>query len=239
MANVLGVHEEMNLPVYRNGQLRCDDVISGFHVMFRIETKQILGGFADHLGMNWTKLSILTWITKIKCKLPGLSLNWHGVRRGWREIHPGPSLGSERAQSQNFNAYQNNRGNDQTFGPAGENFKFSLRAGLVGRRLPDKQGKKDLRGQKGYACLDHRVSHLIINHLAMSRDICRCFPGMHDYGNRRNYGDHYDGHCTPPSHPFPPLPAAYAGDSIRISIRKMVIHSGAALTFRKLKNRRS
>src|ERR1700686_4099031 len=129
MANVLGVHEEMNLLVYRNGQLRCDDVISGFHVMFRIETKQILGGFADHLGMNWTKLSILTWITKIKCKLPGLSLNWHGVRRGWREIHPGPSLGSERAQSQNFNAYQNNRGNDQTFGPAGENFKFSLRAG--------------------------------------------------------------------------------------------------------------
>src|ERR1700732_660435 len=229
MANVLGVHEEMNLPVYRNGQLRCDDVISGFHVMFRIETKQILGGFADHLGMNWTKLSILTWITKIKCKLPGLSLNWHGVRRGWREIHPGPSLGSERAQSQNFHTYQNNGGDDQAFGATRENFKFSLRTRFVGGGLPDKQGKQDLRGQKGYACLDQGVSHLIINHLAVSRDIWRRFPGVHDYGNRRDYGDHYDGHSQQSSHRFPPLPAACTGDSIRISRGKMVTHTGAVL----------
>src|ERR1700676_475132 len=108
MANVLGVHEEMNLLIYRNGQLGSDDVVPGFHVMLGIEAKQILSGLADHLGMNWTKLSILTRITKIKCKLPGLNLDGHGVGRGWREVHPGPSLGSERAQSQNFHAYQNN-----------------------------------------------------------------------------------------------------------------------------------
>src|ERR1700722_14018801 len=99
MTNVLGVHEEMNLLIYRNGQLGGDDVISRFHVMFRIEAKQILGGLADHLGMNWTELSILTWITKIKCKLPGLNLDGHGVSRGWSKINSGPSLGSERAQS--------------------------------------------------------------------------------------------------------------------------------------------
>src|ERR1700693_4458432 len=110
MANVLGVHEQMDLLVYGNGQLRSHDVIPGFHIMFGIEAEQILGGLADQLGMNWTELSILTWITKIKCKLPGLSLDGHGVGRGWREVHPGPGLGSEGAQSQNFNAYQNNRG---------------------------------------------------------------------------------------------------------------------------------
>src|ERR1700736_2146831 len=37
MANVLGVHEEMNLFIYGDGQLSGDDVISGFHVMFRVE----------------------------------------------------------------------------------------------------------------------------------------------------------------------------------------------------------
>src|ERR1700688_979143 len=108
MANVLGVHEEMNLLIYGNGQLRSDDVISGFHVMLGIEAKQILGGLTDHLGMNWPELSILTWITKIKCKFPGLNLNRHGVGRRRGKINPGPSLGSECAQRENLNTYQNN-----------------------------------------------------------------------------------------------------------------------------------
>src|ERR1700686_1999006 len=43
MANVLGVHEEMNLLIYRNGQLGSDDVVPGFQVMLGIGAEQILG----------------------------------------------------------------------------------------------------------------------------------------------------------------------------------------------------
>ena len=98
---------------------------------FRIETKQILGGLADHFGMNRTKLSVRAGITKIKSKLTGLNLNRHGVRRGRREINRGPSLGSERAQSQNFDTDENNGGDDQAFGAAGKSFNLAGSDGFL------------------------------------------------------------------------------------------------------------
>src|SRR5271170_3255417 len=75
MADVLRMHQEMNLSIYWNGELRRDDVIASFHIVSGIQTEIVLISFVNLVGMKRPKLSVRTRVSKIKSKLSGLCLN--------------------------------------------------------------------------------------------------------------------------------------------------------------------
>src|SRR5277367_3041270 len=114
MAYVLGVHEEMNFAIYRNGHLRAHDVVAGFHVIGWVEPEVILASFVDLVGMKRGKLSVRAWITKIKCELARLGLDLQGVRL-WRcEVDIRPGFLSEHPKCKDFCPNENEcRGNHQ------------------------------------------------------------------------------------------------------------------------------
>src|SRR5580698_1137545 len=74
VADVFRVHQEMNLPVYGDGHLGRDDVISRFHVVRGIQPEIVLIPFIDLVGMKRAKLSVRSGISKIEGKLACLRL---------------------------------------------------------------------------------------------------------------------------------------------------------------------
>src|SRR5580658_10758191 len=75
MADVLRMHQEMNLPVHRDGHFRRDNVISRFHVVRGIQAEIVLISFIDLVRMKRAKFSVRPRISKIKSKLPSLRLH--------------------------------------------------------------------------------------------------------------------------------------------------------------------
>src|SRR2546430_10878693 len=126
--------------------------------MVQIETEQILGCLADHLGMNRAKLSIRTGVAKIEGELSSLDLNRHSVSRGRSEINVSPSLDSEHSQRQNFRPHQEEGCPNHSLGPTGE--ALGLLAGTRVGKSPNEKGQDDLRSQERNPCFRHRFRHL-------------------------------------------------------------------------------
>jgi len=59
---------------------------------------------------------------------------------------------------------------------------------------PGLKTENDLRGQEGNAGLEHGVGELLIDEMAVGRDVLRKIPGMHHDWNRRTDCDYYDNH---------------------------------------------
>src|SRR5208282_298032 len=82
MADVFGMHQEMNLSIYWNRELGGDDIVASLHVVRRIQAEIVLISFIDFVGMKRPKLSVRARVPKIKSKLPRLRLNLQCVRLG-------------------------------------------------------------------------------------------------------------------------------------------------------------
>src|ERR1700719_1770279 len=96
------MHQQVDLPVHRNCHLSGYDIVLGIRVMGRIKPKEVGVCLVDLVGVQGPELSIWTRVAEIKRELSGLHLDGHSVRRGWGEIHAGPSFGSEHTQRQNL-----------------------------------------------------------------------------------------------------------------------------------------
>src|SRR5437868_3573953 len=123
--------------------------------MVQIETEQILGCLADHVGVNRAKLSIQTGVAKIEGELSSLDLNRHSVSRGSSEIDVSPSLDSEHSQRQNFRPNQEEGCPNHSLGPTGE--ALGLLAGTRVGKSPNEKGHDDLRSEDRNPCFRHRL----------------------------------------------------------------------------------
>src|ERR1700716_3903500 len=105
MSKILGMHEQMYFPVHGHGHLRGYNIVSGFGIVLRVEAEEVLVTFADVVGVQRAKLSMRARVAEVKGKLSRLHLDWHCIRGGWSEVHAGPGLSSEYAQSQYLRSY--------------------------------------------------------------------------------------------------------------------------------------
>src|SRR5277367_3206 len=127
MSNILGMHEQMNFPVYRNRHLRSHNVVSRIHIMLRIKTKEVQRSLIDKVRVNRPKFSIRTGIAEIESELSRLNLDRHGTRRRRREIRIGPGLHSEDSEGQNFDADDQQSRNYQPSRAARKSLEFYIR----------------------------------------------------------------------------------------------------------------
>src|SRR3954464_5329375 len=65
MAHILGMHQELNLSVCRNGQLRANNVVFGIWIGGSIETEEVLICLVDLLGMARAELPITSGVAEI------------------------------------------------------------------------------------------------------------------------------------------------------------------------------
>src|SRR4029453_7899584 len=69
MSNILGVHQKQHFAIHGNCEFASNDVISRFHVVGRIKTKEVGISFIDLVRMQSTKLSVRARIAEVKGKL--------------------------------------------------------------------------------------------------------------------------------------------------------------------------
>src|ERR1700690_4599541 len=190
MSHILGMHEQMNLLIHRDRHLRRHDVVSGIYIMLGIEAKEVLRSLVDEFGMKRSELSVGAGVTEIESELSGLHLDGHGIGRRGSEIHVGPCLYAEDAESQDFEAHDQKRSNNQPRGADRKIFDLGGWAGV--RELPDEKRQDELGGEKGDSSFRHGFRHLIIDQSSMCRNVLGRDPGMPQDGNRgknRNYDD--------------------------------------------------
>src|SRR5579863_1323662 len=124
MAHVLAVHQQVDLPVHRNGHLGGYDVVLGIGIVVRVNAKKVLVGFAKHLRMNGSKCSVRPGVTEVKSKLPSLNLHRYGISCWRLEINIRPGLDSEEAQGQNLGTHKKKRSPHHPLGAAGNIIYF-------------------------------------------------------------------------------------------------------------------
>src|SRR6185437_8722296 len=179
---IFRMHQQMNLAIYGNGHLSCDNVILRIGIVRCIQPKEILACLTDHVGMSGAKFPIRSGVAEVESELPGLDLKRHCIGARRSEIDTGPSLGAKCAERQNLCSHQKKSSYDQTHGPTREIF-YRL-AGLGLGELPYKNGKQNLRCQEENSSFCHRLRHLLVNRSAMRRNILRGPPCVSHNGNR-------------------------------------------------------
>ena len=93
----------MDLAAHWDGHLCGHDVVFRIRIVIHVQTVEVLGRFADEVGVNWTQLSVRPRVTEVKGKLRPLNLNRHGVRTGLDGSERcRPAFHSEDAQRQHF-----------------------------------------------------------------------------------------------------------------------------------------
>src|SRR4029077_4195676 len=207
MADVLRVHEQVDLPIHRYSHFSSHDIVFGVLVVGLVETEIVSVGLADEAGMKRAKFSVGTRVTEIKSKLPGLDLDWHSVGSRRDKILSGPRLHAKNPQREDFCAHQNHSSNYQTFGPTANSLNGGV--GPYLGELPDENSQDDLRRQKRESGLHHSFRHLLIDKGAMGRDVLWRHPSVPDNGDRRGNRNHDDGHCKQFRHVTLALPASY------------------------------
>src|SRR5579872_1882038 len=146
MANVFGVHQQVDLVVHGDRHFCGDDVIFGVGIVIGIDTEEILVGFAHHLGMNRGERSIWSGITEVERELSGLDLDRDGIDRWSREVNVGPGFGAEGSERKDFDSYQQEGRPYYGFCAAREGLQFLARLGV--REPPDKERKNELRSEE-------------------------------------------------------------------------------------------
>src|SRR5580704_18252660 len=146
MSDVLGVHEEVNFPVHRDGHFRGHDVVLRVSVVVSVNAIEVLVSFAEHFRMNSAESSVRAGITEVKSELSCLHLDRYRVGGGRCEINIRPSLDSKDAQRQNLRAHEKKGGPDHGLGSAWKILYFF--SGLGVGESPNEQRQDDLRGQE-------------------------------------------------------------------------------------------
>src|SRR5580704_13944691 len=171
--------------------------------MRSVNSEKVRIRLADLVRVNRTEGSIRTGVTEVKCELASLSLNGHSIGRRRSEVDAGPSLGAEHTQRENFSSHQQKGRDHQAHSAAGK--AFDLFAGRGTGKLPDKIGQEKLRGKEGDSGLEHRVGELLIDEMAVNRNVLRHRPHVHDDGNRRCNCDQHNHYREHLRHICPPL----------------------------------
>src|SRR5437899_6164393 len=120
MAHVLFMHHQRNGLVHRNYQRRRNDVVARLHIIRGIEPKEVLVAFIDLVGMQWTKFSVRSGITKIKTKLLSLDLDRKSVSGSLLEVDLRPGIFAENSKGQDFRAHESDRGYNDGFRATGQ-----------------------------------------------------------------------------------------------------------------------
>src|ERR1700687_3863256 len=198
------MHQELNLTIDRDCEFTGNDVVAGFHIIGRIESKKVLIAFVNLVRMNRAELSIRAGIPEIERKLAGLRLNLHRVRLRRREVHIGPRLLSEYPERQNFRANENEGGDDHQFRPARN--VADLRTRFALGELPDEEGKEQYGPVEWKTRFSHSVRQLFVYGVTVSRDILRLHVLMSHDGIRGNQRDDRQNHSEqfPHSASHPP-----------------------------------
>src|SRR6266487_980795 len=204
MSNILCVHEQADFFIDRNSHLRSDDVVLRVLVIVDVEPKNILIGFVDLLGMEWSEFSVRARITEIKRELPGLHLYWKRIDCRRREIDSCPRLLSERPQNEDLQTDQDERCSHEPFGPSGKGLDLGSR--LPARKHPDEHGENNLCRKETDTGFDHRVRQLLVYLIAVRGNICRGYPDVGNDWNSRSDCDHNQSDCQELSHGFPISP---------------------------------
>src|ERR1700730_450950 len=209
MAQILRVHEQMNLPVRGDRHLSGYNVIFGVLIVGLIQTKEMRVGLANEIGVKRAELPVGTGVAEIESELSGLDLDRHGVGRRWGEILGSPRFGSKNAEGQNFGAHEKESGYHQPLGAALKSLDLGIFT--TPGKYPDKNGENELRSQKRDSRLSHGLGHLLVNHRSMGRNVRRRLPSVEHDRNRRSYCDHNDGHRKEFCHDASPLTGCRAG----------------------------
>src|SRR5260370_38878530 len=64
VANILGVHEQMDFLIHRNGHLGGDDIVSRLNIVFLVAAEEFLPTLLDPLPVKQAKPSHLTLVAE-------------------------------------------------------------------------------------------------------------------------------------------------------------------------------
>src|SRR5450755_168407 len=137
MPHIFRVHQEMDFCIDRDRHFGGHNVVAGVHIMLGIETKNVLISFVDEFGMKTAELPIHAGVAEVKGKLSSLDLDRHGISGGRVEVNIGPGLYAEDSEGHDFDAYNQDRTNHQTFGAAGKFLELGIGGGVG--ELPNKK----------------------------------------------------------------------------------------------------
>src|ERR1700674_1678908 len=101
MADVFGVHQQLDFAIDGNGELRGYDIVPGLYVIGEVQPKVISVALINLVRVKRGKLSIRSGVAEIERKLARLRLDLHCVWLRSGKINLGPGLLSEDPQGQN------------------------------------------------------------------------------------------------------------------------------------------
>ena len=80
MSHVFRVHQQVDLPVHRDGHLSGHNVVFGILVVCGVEAEEVRVGLTDLVRVQRPERSVRAGVAEIKSKLSRLHLNRHRIR---------------------------------------------------------------------------------------------------------------------------------------------------------------
>src|SRR5215475_14133172 len=121
--------------------------------------------------MEVTELAIGAWIAEVKSKLAGLGLHLKSIGLCRSEVNRCPGALAQYPQGEHLGADESESGNHQPLGTSGKG--LDLGGGAAAGELPDEEGEQQLRGQERQAGFHHGFRELLIDRVAVGRNILR------------------------------------------------------------------
>src|SRR5258705_9695182 len=100
MADILGMHQQVDLTIDGNRQFAADNVVTGLHVGGGIESEEVGVAFVNLVRMQTAELAVGAGIAKIESELPGLRLDLQRIGVWRPEVDRGPSVLTQNSEGQ-------------------------------------------------------------------------------------------------------------------------------------------